>query len=529
MTRINVSGDGSGGIVKDMIPTDLPPEAWSDGYNVRFAGKAAKMVTGTADMVTTPTPPNWVMPLQTPTQYFWLLGLSNQIQALVGGVLTDISPATALNAVTTRWQGGVFNGTPFFNNAKNPPQIWPSLTLSTKIVALTNWPATWLTPNLGTYKNFLVALAISKSGTIYARDVAWSAAAAPGTVPSTWDQADPTHEAGQNSLAETNGSLIDQLVLGDANILYKDDSVYSMTYVGGQYIFKFRKLFSQGLLTPGCVDVFTMQGDKHCYLSSDNVYVHDGVTNNPILTDYWQEALFNSIDQGNLDKCFVSTNSHLNEIWICFPEVNKSVCTAALVWNYRKNTFSFRQLPGVLWGASGIVPIGGGISADSWDTDSGTWATDTTSWGEKNYKPAETHLVLANYTGNTLAATGFNYDFNGTLYKSWLERTGLSIVGQDRKGNPIYDTEVRKQVNEIWPRMKGTRGAVVNINVGAQETEDGDISWDPNGPYPFTIGTSQKQSCFAAGRILAVRFEAQINQGWEVHGYDLDIVKLGKY
>ena len=531
MARINVVSDAGGGIIKDMIPEDLPPEVWTDGYNIRFSGKAAKLVSGMASMVTVDSPPNWVMPLQTPTQYFWLVGTSTQIWALVGGVLTDLSRATpAYKPVYTRWQGGVFNGTPFFNNGQDAPQIWGPLTLATKLVDLPNWPAGWLTTNINTYKSFMVILQPTKSGIVYPRDVAWSSAAGPGAVPLTWDQSDPTHEAGEVPLAETNGLCVDQLVLGDSNIIYKDDSVYSMTYIGGQSIFKFRKLFEPGILTQGCVALFpSTQGEKHCYLAADNAYIHDGVNNIPLLTDYWQEALFNNVEQTALSSCFVVTNRHFNEVWICFPEVNKQTCTAALCYNYIKSTFSIRQLTGALWGASGIVPIGGGIAADSWATDTQTWAQDLSNWGEKNYKPAETHIVLANSSTNKILAVGFGYNIDGTILHAWLERIGLTITGQDRKGNPIYDTEVWKQVNEVWPRLKGTRGTSITINVGAQETADSTIEWDSNGPYPFIIGQDRKINCFAAGRILAIRFEATIDQGWEVHGYDFDLVQLGKY
>ena len=65
------------------------------------------------------------------------------------------------------------------------------------------------------------------------------------------------------------------LPLGDVNIVYKEDSIWSMAFEGGQSIFGFRQLFDDvGILGRHCAKSFN---NKHFVVSEDDVYVHDGV------------------------------------------------------------------------------------------------------------------------------------------------------------------------------------------------------------------------------------------------------------
>ena len=81
-------------------------------------------------------------------------------------------------------------------------------------------------------------------------------------------------DAGEQDLAETPALLVDCLPLGDVNIIYKERSMYAMTYVGAPYIFRFQRLPGEsGMLARGCA-VNTPLG--HVVLTAGDVVLNNG-------------------------------------------------------------------------------------------------------------------------------------------------------------------------------------------------------------------------------------------------------------
>jgi hypothetical protein len=121
-----------------------------------------------------------------------------------------------------------------------------------KFANLTGWDATWRCKSLRPFKQYIVALDVTKAGTRYANMVKWSAAAVPGALPTSWDATDATKDAGEQDIAETTDVLIDQLQLGDINVLYKERSMYAMQYIGQPFVWRFYRLPGEvGMLARG--------------------------------------------------------------------------------------------------------------------------------------------------------------------------------------------------------------------------------------------------------------------------------------
>ena len=71
---------------------------------------------------------------------------------------------------------------------------------------------------------------------------------------------------------------------------------------------------------------------------------------------------YNNLNPSYLDKTFVLANHRLNEIWINYPTVQSTTgaCNEALIYNYRDNTWTIRDLNNVKAGDIGPV-VGGGL------------------------------------------------------------------------------------------------------------------------------------------------------------------------
>ena len=98
-----------------------------------------------------------------------------------------------------------------------------------------------------------IALNITKTATNYPHMVKWSDAAVPGAIPASWDETSVTGDAGELDIAETSDVIVDGLPLGDAFIIYKERSAYSMTFIGQPSVFRFQRLPNcDGMLARGC-------------------------------------------------------------------------------------------------------------------------------------------------------------------------------------------------------------------------------------------------------------------------------------
>jgi hypothetical protein len=104
------------------------------------------------------------------------------------------------------------------------------------------------------FRSFLIALNVQKTSSNFRNMVKWSTEAASQTVPTSWDETSATVDAGEYSLEDTKGKILDGLTLADSFMIYEEDSTYMMTYVGTPFIFAFRQISPNvGALTKNCV------------------------------------------------------------------------------------------------------------------------------------------------------------------------------------------------------------------------------------------------------------------------------------
>src|SRR3546814_15319645 len=70
------------------------------------------------------------------------------------------------------------------------------------------------------YKDFLIALNVTKGATNYPTMVKWSDLTGFGAVPASWDHTSPSNSAGENIINEMKVEIIDGLSLRDSFIIY---------------------------------------------------------------------------------------------------------------------------------------------------------------------------------------------------------------------------------------------------------------------------------------------------------------------
>lgn len=528
MPELYINRAGEHGIVRSIRPHELPLNAWSSGQNIRFKDDYAEKTQGHIAPFSTPTiAPYHLLAVPAATHFWMLLGLA-KVHVWDGSAYTDITRASGGDygaSADLNWTTSILNGIPILNNGVDAPQMWSPQTAATDLVALTNWPAGMTARSLRAFKNYLVALDVTKAGTRYKQMVKWSHPASPGAVPISWDETAATRDAGETVLSETPGTCIDALALRDTMVIYKDDSTWGMQVVGGVAVFRFFKIFGTlGLLTRRCaVEFFS---GKHLAFGFNDIYLHNGQQAESVVESRLKDWLYNNIDPLYYVRSFIVHNLEKSEVWFCFPIVGATLPNIALVWNYARNTAGFRDLPGVAHiGEGGVVFAAGMIGGATYNAATGTFDANTMPYGDDAFTASRTKMLMAVPAGPQVYAPDLTNLFAGASFTSSLERTRLGVPKslEDQQ----QDFRYVKTSTNIWPRIEGTQGATVNVYLSANMEINEPVVWGD--PLPFVIGTTKKLDKIATGRHFNIKYESSGDVDWRLHGYVLEGVVGGLY
>jgi len=263
-------------------------------------------------------------------------------------------------------------------------------------------------------------------------------------------------------------------------MIYKEDSIYTMAFVGTPFIFSFKQLSpSVGALSKNCVAEFD---GGHFFLGNGDVYINDGQRVKSILPHKIRDYLFENLDGGNMERSFVVADYGNTEMWACFPtpESSSNQCNKAIVWNWTNQAFTIRDLPD-------LAHIGYGTQDDpnaftTWAAAIPTWASATGGWAV-TWSQSENVLLFASPTNTKLYRNASGNREDTTNMTSSIERTGLTMGAQGQN-----DQTTVKRIKAIWPKMEVSGSNTVNIYVGTQMATEEGISWStaiPFNPAPY--------------------------------------------
>lgn len=522
MPDIEINDLAGIGLIRDQEGHQLPPEAFSYAYNMRFSDQGVERIGGRTQVFgTPPVAPHFMIPVQSTSQTFWLYTSLTKAYVYDGVTHTNITRQTAsvdvnYSATATReWNGVLLGGVAILNNGTDDPQYWPSLSTAVKLTMLLNWPANTKCKVMRSIGPFLVALDVAKSGTRYPHMVKWSHPADPGTIPISWDEADPTTDAGEIDLPDVNaGTIQDGLPLRGQLFIYKAGSVWRMRFIGGQDIFNFDTLLeSAGALGPRCITI-TSDGQKHVFASQDDIIIHNGTSAESILDKRMKRTLVNVIDPTTYVNSFMFTDPHRDECWFCYPEIGQTNPNRAIIFNSRTGILSeadvnFRN------SATGIIET---PSADIWSTISTTWDTVTVPWGLQSRRQE----VLCGTDAGKFFELDAGTTFDGANFLGTLQRVGLSLVGRKRSGEWIVDFAKHKFVRRVW--IKGS-GGPFDVRVGFQRLPEGDVTWSP--VKTFNPAAQRWINVAGSGKAVAIEFSAVVP--FRIAGYKLESDPLGRF
>lgn len=505
---------GSIGLIVDQDGFELAPNAFTAVQNMRFYRGWAERSGGHIQiMADTAVTPYYIQSHSSATTNYLAFAGIAAVYVDDGTTRTDITGTTPTGAVADRWTGGTFGGLLVLNNGVDSPMYWDNNTAN-NLATLTGWTAGHKCKALRPFKNFLVALNVTKSSTAYPHMVKWSDSAEAGSLPASWNEADPTNDAGESpALAETPDVIVDGLPLGDTFVIYKERSMYGMQLIGGNDIFRFFRLpGDSGALARGCIAAFP---GGHVVLTQGDVVVHNLQGPQSIVDKRMRRRIFDTIDPTNFAASFVVANLAKEEVWICYPTSGNSVCNRAVVWNWTDNTLSERDLPNVTYATHGVVNVTS--STGTWADTSLTWTTDTGTWASGlSYAINDARLFMAS-SGSKLYVADETDSADGASFVATIERTGLHFD----------DADMVKMCRGAWLRIDAAPGTTISVQLGASMDAAISPTWET--AQTFTAGTSQRIDAFVTGRFLAYRVTSTGTAPWRLRSIDLDIIPGGQY
>ena len=505
------------GMNSDLNPYELPPTVWNNSVNIantRGRNNKARGATPRYTGNVCPIDPMFCLSWNDGTDPTWLLASTDAIYKVnISDTYANYTdtvgfPSGYSASWAEGWTGDVFNGVGIMNNTIDPPLYTaPSNTME----ELDNWPPNFKAKVVRPFKNRLIALNVDRNtgNGFEPSTVLWSSAADVGSVPSSWDITDPATGAGDNILSDSDGAIVDGKALGNSFIIYKEDSVWAMDFVGGAFVYSFRKLFSdeEGVLSRDCVVEFE---GKHFVVGKSDIYVHDGTSKRSLASSRIADMIYGRLDDvfGKRIKCVADySNKNIWVYFVPFGDYNEDgttnpypEATEAMVWNWESDSWSKRTLYNVAHIGVGIIVD---ASGDTWE-DGGevTWDEDTGLWDEGTDVNEKASLLIADGTNSQLLEAE-----SGTLW----DTTSL-VATLEKKGVDFEDQRVWKKINAIYPKMDGD--GVVDIYVGHEDPPGSGVTYE--GPYSFSIGEDYKVNCRVHGRNIALRIVSTDDTQWSL-------------
>lgn len=548
MALVEIGQLGRGGIVTDLPAFELPLQTWTDGLNVEFDRDGVQVASREAAVLgANRVNPFGLFPVTDSTnQQAWIYAGLEKIYSIQDDIHTDVTRTVGGDYSASEivgWNGGILNGVPVLNNSIDVPQELDPDDFTAPATDLTNWPSTLRTSVLRPFGNFLIAIGASDTGVIFPNQtLIWSDPADPGEVPPSWDWADPATRAGVKTFSESEGYLVDGLGLRDEFMVYKTDAIWAMRFTGGTLVFSFKKRFDRvGLLAPGAVCSYN---NFHFLVSKNDILIHNGVNIQSVADDVIRAKFFAEVNAEQISKVFCTLEEGKNRVWVFYPTNTSEWCNKAAIWNYKENTWTFREAPSVSAAASGYFDVDAG---EVWDEDDATWNNVDNSrfWDGSPFGATKSNILMVSNVGAATYDSGTDTSTDGTVTwsgnttypSSWLvrdqaskmdgfvQKTAIAVAGKDHTGAPAVNRTVEKLFTEIWPEV--TLGNV-QVRVGAQATANGAITWEPY--QTFDEIADIKVDVMVSSKFLAIEFKStDALDAWMLSGYGMEVEKGARY
>lgn len=494
---------GIGGMNKDVSPMLLPPNVFTDVLNVRFRNESVETITGEIFGRTLPVAANFGIHWRRPDQGYNIFALNGYIYRVdSAGNISNMLSSNDSVYNNSDWQATPFNGgfAIVINNGKSTPLycLYGSPVAQNTFQPLPNWnyaEGLVVTAKVIRSLNYsLVAanLTINDNNVLsYAPGTIRVSTQAPtGGIPQTWQPGLTNDTADEFELSSTS-PVFDMAELRGNMFVYSQDSISVLTIGNQTTVRPYSK--THGILSTDCVVEFD---GNHFVVDNNDIYIHNGSGKPESCIDGRnKDYFFNNLNKSAIDKVHVIRDKYYKEIWVIFPKGTSTVCNEALIYNYKSNTWTKRQLTNVTYSFVGPSNL------------------------NNTFQYAKDSVYMTTNSTTTLITNDSYQMYNGTAlsnYTSYVEKKKLNTT--DVKGSSL--------ISSLYTIFDHTpNGGSINVYVKGQNNYNDDVTFTSEDLFVFQPDNKKSQGYKIDPRVngRVMNFRVESNSYWRFPIYDFDI------
>lgn len=555
------------GLLLDQPAFGLGLNAFSNGSNVRFSDGAVRRASVLR------TARTYDLDGRRAVGFSQSSGYDRIFVGLVDGrvheinedeTTTDRSPPGLVPTTDSRpWTAEALGDVLYMNHPASVPSY--IVGAAATFLELPGWDTANRARAIAGSRDQLFAVNLTKGVSAYPNTVAISDYALYGQPPATWDPL-ASGVANEITLAGARTPLVGCRDLDGTMIVYAERQAWRFVFTGdtsnsAQNLWINEPLsLDRGLIGPNAAVYFER---RHYVMGVDDLYVHDGVSVEPITNGKIRRWLYRNLDVAASDRCFAAADQTTAEIYFAFPSKDADArfaavlgCNRAAVFNTRNGTWSLADLPdctgadhanfnpSLIWSAA----------TSSWQGVGGSWADLTDGFGrnvvfvvtagplkvaeprlmeddtERLLEDGETRLMeiedppilqrLAALDEPAYGRAPFpaDTDVNPTAF---VERLGIDM---DELGEPLGAYKI---VSSIFPQITVlATQTTVRFRLGTALQPQGAYTWGEWRTFDPT--TDYRVDFNRGGRYLGIRMESDDPVDFEFAGLDVDIRPGGR-
>lgn len=537
MAEIRLEQMGKIGLVKDTKSTIIPQEALTDLFNVHTEDGSIVSTFGMKKVLDCDIRPLYhTIHARNDTREPWVI-ISDGEKIYAYALLTpdtseEITPASG------DWSDGFvsfadLNGILVINSASDGPYYWPGPTNilvkvpgpgdgDTEPANGWNWTLGWRCKEMDSYRYNLIALNMTEDENEFPYKIRWSTSAEEGAIPTEWKIL-AGNDAGDDILGETQGAIVGGTRVRNRFFIIKEDSVYELRWIGGQYIMATERLLEGTAGTDLQWGYKEALGTLAIYNTGDFI-LFDGQTTFSPIEGVIRRALVSLVKDTSHKKSRVFFFEPLAWLILAVPDSSGRL-RHAFIYDMRNKTWGHKQIINGYGFESTLVYVSGGEyvwddlgpEGEPHENPSTAWIPGKV-WDEQTAGPWNKGAYLS-ATPDLLV-----FESNDADTDWWLSVAGPGDGHTDgspitckaeRIGLPIEGAHGLAMVTEAIVEASGRGDVNLTIQFGGQETLDDFVNWDPV-KIPIQFGVSEVLDPRVTGRFIAYRIESNGLGSWNI-------------
>lgn len=325
------------------------------------------------------------------------------------------------------------------------------------------WSAAYQGKDIQSFKGHVVLLNTKESGNPNPCRVRWSISGALAYADTDWTN--PT-SGFSDKLYETSGHIVKSEFLGNELIIYKEDAIYAMSWIGGTSIYRLdQRVSGLGLISSRAI---VRRRGLHYFLGTDyNVYMYDG-TNEPYpVGDQIKRHLASQISTEYTKYCIIQLDNDYDEIRVGTPTGTNDYTDTWYIYNFKEQNWSRSTRE---WTAVGTHQSSAALTLG---TLGGTIGAQTITLGEASTKNLTRLYLMSDENGYIYKLDRTTVNLNGAAQERYFDTIDFTLRGsQDEDEKPVSYIYTLKRILKSLVEGKGN-------SISIYYSLDGGSSWLP--------------------------------------------------